>query len=248
MARKLAGTVTPSSDASIVEIGPGTGALTEFLLQSYPDLVAFEVDQRAVDYLREQFPDLDVRHEDVLEVDWQGISREKGGPLFVIGNLPYNITSPILFSLTDAMPAVEGFVVMMQLEVAERIVAVPGNKRYGILSVMMQLAGEPELLFKVPPQVFVPPPNVTSAVLQVTARPHEALADASVTLDQVRTVVRTAFNQRRKMLRNSLGSITSSRGRAVPEKWERARAERLSPEEFVRLTEHLFQPHRESEQ
>jgi 16S rRNA (adenine1518-N6/adenine1519-N6)-dimethyltransferase len=241
MARKIVAAASPSPEATVVEIGPGTGALTELLLDPYPDLIAVEIDQRAVEYLRERFPELDVREENVLEIDWEMLSRQVGGPLYVIGNLPYNITSPILFSLTAGMPAVERCLVMMQLEVAERIVAGPGNKRYGILSVMMQLAGDPELLFKVPPQVFVPPPNVTSAVLELTARPHPALTEASVNLEAVRRVVRTAFNQRRKMLRNSLGSITSARGREVPEDWERKRAERLSPAEFVQLTEHLYQ-------
>lgn len=240
MARKIVETASPSPDASVVEIGPGTGALTELLLEVYPELVALEIDERAVEYLRTHFPGLDVREADVLGMDWEALSRERESPLFVIGNLPYNITSPILFSLTGGMPAVEGCLVMMQLEVAERIVAVPGSKRYGILSVMLQLAGEPELLFKVPRQVFVPQPNVTSAVLGLTAQPHPAFTEASVSLEHVRQVVRTAFNQRRKMLRNSLDSITSSTGRDVPARWERKRAERLSPSDFVQLTEHLF--------
>ncbi len=240
MARKIARTASPSEGATVVEVGPGTGALTGLLLEEYPELVALEIDQRAVEHLRNRFPGLDVRESDVLGVDWQELSDETGGPLYVIGNLPYNITSPILFSLAAGMPVVEACLVMMQLEVAERIVASPGSKQYGILSVMMQLAGEPRLLFKVPPQVFVPQPNVTSAVVELEARPHAALAEASVDLEQIRRVVRTAFNQRRKMLRNSLESIASTAGGDIPERWERKRAERLSPGEFVALAERLF--------
>lgn len=239
MARKIRDAVHRPEDGRVVEIGPGTGKLTELLLEEYPDLVAYEVDERAVDYLRDEWPELDVRLRDVLEVDWAALGEEEGGPLSVVGNLPYQITSPILFTLIESMPPVAEALLMMQEEVAERITADPGGKIYGVTSVLVQLAARAELLFRVPPQVFVPPPSVTSAVVRLEARPHPALRDGGVSFDEVREVVRTAFNQRRKMLRNSLESIVARTGRTVPERWERARAEKLGPEEFVVLTEHL---------
>lgn len=270
MARKIRDAVRVPDGGRLVEIGPGTGKLTELLLETYPDLVAVEVDERAVAYLREEFPELDVREADVLELDWSAIAEEAAGragtetgnageegkvagrdaaehagtpgavPLSVVGNLPYQITSPILFALIEAMPPVEEALLMMQEEVADRIAADPGGKTYGVTSVLLQLAAEVEKLFAVPPQVFVPPPKVTSAVVRLTRRPHPAMAGKTISFEDVREVVRTAFNQRRKMLRNSLEPVTERTGRTVPERWERARPEKLAPAEFAELTEQLI--------
>lgn len=269
MARKIRDAVRVPDGGRLVEIGPGTGKLTELLLETYPDLVAVEVDERAVAYLREELPELDVREADVLELNWSKIAREPVGrpeseagdagegaiaargaaenadapeavPLSVVGNLPYQITSPILFALIEAMPPVEEALLMMQEEVADRIAADPGGKTYGVTSVLLQLAAEVEKLFSVPPQVFVPPPKVTSAVVRLTRRPHPAMVGKTISFEDVREVVRTAFNQRRKMLRNSLEPVTERTGRTVPERWERARPEKLAPAEFAELTEQLI--------
>ena len=249
--RKIAASLRTSERAPVVEIGPGTGALTDVLLERYPDLTAIEVDARAVALLRERFPGLDVRHQDVLEVDWGALAREKGGPLHVIGNLPYYITSPILFSLLDAQlgqgrtacPApdagsVREAVVMMQLEVAERLVAAPRTKAYGILSVVFQLYAAPELLFRVSRNVFFPKPDVASAVVRL-AFGETDVQTSDVEAGLLREVVRAAFNQRRKTLRNSLSRWTKDAGLALPPGWERRRAEELTPDEFVELTRYL---------
>lgn len=222
----------------MVEIGPGVGALTGVLLERYPNLIALEVDERAVTLLREQFPSLDVRHQDVLEVDWAALAAERGGRLHVIGNLPYYITSPILFALLEARPDVREAVVMMQLEVAERLVAVPRTKAYGILSVLFQLYATPELLFRVSRNVFFPKPDVTSAVVRL-AFDAEAPPVSGDEAERLRAVVRAAFNQRRKTLRNSLRRWTRDQGLALPPGWDRRRAEELAPGEFIELTRYL---------
>jgi 16S rRNA (adenine1518-N6/adenine1519-N6)-dimethyltransferase len=222
-------------DAHVVEIGPGLGALTGQLAGRFAAFTGLEVDQRMVDYLRTEYPYLDVRHQDVLDADWKGLVVEKGGPLHVIGNLPYYITSQILFSLIAGREHVREAVVMMQLEVAERLVAEPRTKEYGILSVQTQLHSRPEILFRVSPNVFFPRPDVTSAVVRLTFdRPPLGVDD-----EDLRTVIRAAFNQRRKTLRNSLGAVGSNMPGQIPEPWDKARAEELSPADFVTLTRRL---------
>jgi 16S rRNA (adenine1518-N6/adenine1519-N6)-dimethyltransferase len=236
-ARKIAHALAAPPAAPVVEIGPGTGSMTGFLLERHPDLTAIELDDRAVAVLQEKFPALDVRRQDVLSVDWAALARERGGPLWVAGNLPYYITSPILFSLLDARDHLRQAVLMMQLEVAERLVAVPRTKAYGILSVQTQLLCRPELLFRVSPDVFFPKPEVTSAVVRLNFGEEDRLAD--VLPEQMKEVVRAAFNQRRKTLHNSLAAWTRQRGIPLPDKWATRRAEELAPEEFVALTRHL---------
>ena len=234
--RKIAASVGAPEGAAVVEIGPGTGALTEELLRHHPDLTAVEVDERAIEHLRALLPALDVRLGDVLETDWAALAEERGEKLWVVGNLPYYITSPILFSLLDARQHVRRAVVMMQKEVAERLVAVPSTKAYGILSVQTQLLARPSLLFEVSRHVFYPVPNVTSAVVALDFDAPEPDVD----VERLRRTVRTAFNQRRKTLRNSLKPITSSTGHDVPEEIAGRRPEALAPEEFIGLTRAIF--------
>jgi len=233
--RKIVDAVRATPEDVVVEIGPGTGALTEELVRRFSRLTVIEVDERAVKLLRERFPDLDIRHQDILEVNWRALAAEKGGALYVVGNLPYYITSPILFRLFEARQVLKEAVLMMQLEVAQRLVALPGTKQYGILSVITQLVAEPELLFKVSPNVFYPKPDVWSAVVRL--RFKNVL---EVPLDKLKKVVRTAFNQRRKTLRNSLKPIVQETGRPVPESLAGKRAEALHPEEFVALTRYFY--------
>jgi len=235
IARKIVDAVPAPPDARVVEIGPGTGALTGLLSRKYPDLIAIDVDERAIGLLREQIPGVDVRHADVLEIDWQAIAaeREDEGLLHVVGNLPYYITSQILFSLLDAREVITSAVVMMQLEVAERIVAPSGSRTYGILSVILQHYAEIALLFRVSPNVFYPRPDVTSAVVRIDFMREEA---RPVPFDLFREVVRTAVNQRRKTLRNSLSELMVRHGTELPDRWSGRRAEELSPDDFVELT------------
>jgi 16S rRNA (adenine1518-N6/adenine1519-N6)-dimethyltransferase len=238
MADKIARTLTVSADAPVVEVGAGTGALTEALLDRYERLVAIEIDERAVAVLHDAYPDLDVRQEDVRDTDWAALADAMGGPLAVISNTPYYLTTEILFALVAARAHVTEAVLTMQHAVAKRLVAEPRTKAYGVLSVITQLYGAPELCFKVPPQVFSPQPDVSSAVVRLQfGPPSEALA--GVDDDWLRTVVRTAFNQRRKMLRNSLSTWAKEQDVTLPNDWGRRRAEALRPEDFVTLARYL---------
>jgi 16S rRNA (adenine1518-N6/adenine1519-N6)-dimethyltransferase len=241
--RKIVSALQALPDDHVVEIGPGIGALTDVLVEQYATFTAIELDQRAVAFLLEKHPDLDVRREDVLDVDWAALVKGKGGPLHVIGNLPYYITSQILFTLLDARPHIREAVVMMQLEVAERLVAQPRTKEYGILSVAVQLHTRPELLFRVSPNVFYPKPDVTSAVIRLTFTKENG--DEVVDSAFLRLVVREAFSQRRKTLRNTLSRWTKDRGIDLPNGWDRSRAEELSPQDFVALAAYLGQHERE---
>lgn len=235
--RSIAEAVGAPPGAPVVEIGPGTGALTGALLTAHPGLTALEVDPRAIAHLREALPALDVRHADVLEADWAALAAEKGGPLYVAGNLPYYITSPILFGLLDARTHLARAVVMIQKEVAERIVAAPGTKAYGVLSVQLQLFARPRLLFPVSRHVFRPKPDVESAVV---ALDFAGVPAPDVDSAALRALVRTAFGQRRKMLRNTLGAVAEAAGRPLPERYAAQRPEALAPSDFVALARALY--------
>jgi 16S rRNA (adenine1518-N6/adenine1519-N6)-dimethyltransferase len=178
-----------------------------------------------------------VRTEDVRDTDWAALAEETGEPLWVLSNTPYYLTSPLLFSLLEQRQHVAEAVLTMQREVAERIVAAPRTKSYGILSVLLQLFAAPELLFTVPQQVFSPQPDVTSAVVRLQFNAGGEPED--LRFDDVRRYVRAAFNQRRKMLRNSLSAWTKEQGVGFPNDWGRKRAEALTPQEFATLARHL---------
>lgn len=240
----------------VVEVGPGTGALTLPLLDAFPSMTALEIDQRAVQHLRALRPRADIRHCDVRDVDWlrehfggeDAAAAAQRAPLTIVGNLPYNIVSQVLFSCFAAATAttcrgggggrVRHALFMMQYEVAQRIVSPPRCKHYGILSVMAQLCCTPRILFRVPPTVFRPRPDVTSAMVRFDFRSSDELERVYAALggtdrDAVRRVVRSAFQQRRKTLRNALAR------RDLPERWASRRAEELTPQEFVELTRFL---------
>jgi len=236
MAEKIVRTLEAPADAHVVEIGAGTGVLTERLTEQYECVTALEIDERAVEVLRKRLPGGDVREEDVQDTDWTALVDEKGGPLYVISNTPYHLTSAILFALLEQRAHVADAVLTMQREVAERLVAEPSTKAYGILSVLVQLFAEPDLRFTVPPQVFAPQPDVTSAVVRLRFDPQ---TEPDVSFGDVRRYVRAAFNQRRKMLRNSLSAWTKEQGVEFPNDWGRKRAEALTPQEFATLARHL---------
>lgn len=227
----------------VVELGPGLGALTRLLLREYPEMIAVEIDGRAVELLRERY-DLTVIHSDVLEIDYSKLhelrsgGRDADNRLSVIGNLPYYITSQILFTLADHHAAVRRAVVTMQWEVAQRLVAKPRTKDYGILSVVFQLYTKPRIAFKIPPTAFYPQPKVTSALVVIdfpVSRPK-----FPVNTRKLRTVLTTAFRQRRKMMRQSLKGILQ--GKQLPEEWATRRPEELMPQEFLSLTSFIFGP------
>lgn len=234
VARRIAETLT---SGRTIEIGPGMGVLTQFLLKN-PDiqLTAIEIDRESVAYLKEWYPELDLIEGDFLKIDLNKMIPE--GEFNVIGNYPYNISSQIFFKVLeykDRIPVCSG---MIQKEVAERIASKPGKKAYGILSVLLQAYYDIEYLFTVDEHVFNPPPKVKSAVIRMTRNKRRRLeCDEAL----FKTVVKTAFNQRRKQMRNSLRSLVESQKSKV-ESSERLewfltrRPEQLSVEEFIELT------------
>lgn len=233
--RKIAAEVAGAEH--LVEVGPGTGALTKELLREHPDLTVVEVDSEAIVVLREKFPSLRILEQDVLSIDWLHVSKDRGGVLTVIGNLPYYITSPILLTLLEARDALQRAVVMVQKEVGDRIVASHGSKTYGTLSVYFQTFAQVERLFDVSRHCFTPAPNVESTVLSID---FNARAPEGVALSSLQRVVRMAFGQRRKMLRNSLAPLESETGRLIPDAVQTRRPEALSPREFIDLTRNFF--------
>lgn len=205
-----------TSNDWVLEIGPGTGALTQYLWPRYPRLELVEVDAEAVAVLNERFEGVVIHQQDILKVnlpelipsqiDVNGADSERevdDARNFVIGNLPYYITSPILFRLLEQRVRLTGALLMMQKEVAQRLVAVPRTKDYGILSVQTQLMSTPKYLFDVKPGSFSPPPKVSSAMVYV----HFDKPSLQCTDKMLKSVVRTAFNQRRKKLSNALKSM-----------------------------------------
>ncbi|KAG7336937.1 dimethyladenosine transferase [Nitzschia inconspicua] len=198
---------------SIVELGPGAGALTDRLVTNYGTdvLQCIEVDPRSVEILGERYPSLLVHHADVLQVNYPAMAEQEGQPLVIIGNLPYYITSQILFALADASHygAVDCATVTMQWEVAQRMVAPTCCKDYGILSVVFQTYADVRCHFKIPPTVFYPQPKVDSALIGLHFLGPSKLRQrlAGVRPQDFRNVVTTAFRQRRKTVRNSLKKI-----------------------------------------
>jgi len=239
IAAKIVREFAPGPGDLVVEIGPGEGALTGLLAASPAHVVAIELDHRAVERLRADPGErIEVIEADLLTFDLERLAAErKVERLRVIGNIPYYITSPILFHLIDARHAISDAMLMMQKEVAVRLVAPPRTKEYGILAVMAQTYTRVRRLFDVGPRAFHPSPRVTSSVVRFVFADIEAIAG----IESVhRAIVRAAFSQRRKTLRNSLRSLIpdeSERARILIQATVRdsARAEELSPEDFVRL-------------
>lgn len=230
---KIADAVPATPGDRVIEIGPGTGALTEALLERFDDLLAVELDERAIALLNEKFDGLTIHHENVLDVDWKQLSIGKEHT-HVVGNLPYYITSQILFALLEQRSEMADAILMMQKEVAERLVAEIRTKDYGILSVQTQLMSRPEILFPVSRHCFKPQPNVESAMVKLTFDKEELRC----TDQHLKTVVRTAFNQRRKKLSNALKPIIPKKELPVGFDFDK-RAEAWQPSEYEKLTAHF---------
>jgi 16S rRNA (adenine1518-N6/adenine1519-N6)-dimethyltransferase len=199
--------IAPRPGERLVEIGPGLGAMTGPLRERCDALTVIELDRDLAARLRRR-GDLDVVEADVLTVDFGALADRLGGPIRVVGNLPYNISSPILFHLVAAAPRIVDQTFMLQKEVVDRMVAEPGRKDFGRLSVMLQWRYEMEHLFDVPPEAFDPPPRVDSAIVAMRPRAAPA-AIAQALLGEIVTV---AFSQRRKLLRHTLGRWLEARG------------------------------------
>jgi 16S rRNA (adenine1518-N6/adenine1519-N6)-dimethyltransferase len=205
--RRIVAAVAPRAGEPLVEIGPGEGALTFPLLDTGATLTVIELDRDLAARLRAlAHPRLRVIESDVLDVDFAALAMELGGtPLRLVGNLPYNVSSPILFHALGAAAHVRDMHFMLQKEVVDRMAAPPGGKDYGRLSVMLQAYCEVSPLFDVPPGAFRPPPKVDSAVVRLVPKPTGAIGiDAP---DTFARVVKAAFAQRRKTLRNTLSGV-----------------------------------------
>ena len=238
IAAKIADTLRYESYDSILEIGPGMGVLTKYLLKKDVDVHVIEIDTESVEYLEEHYPALEnkIHEKDFLKYD---VSEIFGKNQFgIIGNFPYNISTQIVFKMLELREFIPEFAGMFQKEVAQRICEKEGSKAYGILSVLVQAFYEAEYVFTVPPSVFNPPPKVDSGVLRLTRK-----EDFSLPCDEKLffRVVKTAFQQRRKTLRNSL-KIFQLPDDLREESIFGSRPEQLSTAQFIELTQKI-EPH-----
>jgi 16S rRNA (adenine1518-N6/adenine1519-N6)-dimethyltransferase len=228
--------IAPHAGQAMVEIGPGLGALTRPLLERAGALTVIELDRDLAARLRRR-GGLTVIEADALAVDFGEIARERGAPLRIVGNLPYNISTPILFHLLEHARHVEDQHFMLQKEVVDRMAAAPGGKDYGRLSVMLQWRYHIESLIPVPPQAFDPPPRVVSAVVRMLPWPEPAAVDRAL-LGEIVTV---AFSQRRKLLRHTLGRWLDERRFAGAFEVQR-RAEEVPVGQYVALALEMKRP------
>lgn len=231
--------VAPARDDCVVEIGPGLGALTDPLLQRLDHLHVVEIDRDIIARLRPRYTPqrLTIHQGDALDFDFLSLVTEAGKPLHVVGNLPYNISTPLLFHLAGFAECVYDMHFMLQKEVVERLVAEPGSSDFGRLSVMLQYRFVIDWLLDVPPECFTPAPKVDSAVVRLIPRPPDELSAK----DEARfaAVVSAAFAQRRKMLRNNLKGILDDDGFAALGIAPTARAEELSVADYIRIANSL---------
>ena len=235
IAKKIADTLSLKGYDTVLEIGPGMGVLTKYLLQKKIKTFVVEIDTESVEYLKTHYLNLsnNIISEDFLKLNLSSYFNDE--PIAIIGNFPYNISSQIVFKTLENKHKIPEFAGMFQKEVAERICEKPGSKTYGILSVLTQVFYDTEYLFTVPPSVFNPPPKVDSGVLRLTRKePFTLNVDEKLFFN----VVKTAFNQRRKTLRNSLKTFNLSdklREDAIFAK----RPEQLSVQAFIELTQKI---------
>ena len=233
IARRIVESLSPTSH-HVLEIGPGMGVLTKYLIdRPDTDFHVVEIDRESVAWLHDHYPTLSVIEGDFLKLDLDTLFHDRYA---IIGNFPYNISSQILFKVLDEKETVVEVVGMFQKEVAERVCAKPGNKQYGILSVLLQAYYDAEYLFTVQEHEFTPPPQVKSAVIRLTRN-----FDKRLHCDEkaFRTVVKTAFNYRRKTLRNALQSLPFDKAFVETEPLFTKRAEQLSLQDYEYLTEKL---------
>ena len=234
---KIVDTIKPSENDVILEIGPGTGALTRLISGKTKKLIAVEIDTRVANELNEEFPEVDLIRGDFLNIDLEKIFIEHDKKLRVVGNIPYNLTSSIIFKLIKHNKFIEDSVLMVQFEVAKRMTANSGSKDYGILTVLLNYFTKTELCFRISPNVFFPKPKVSSALVRINFRQIEEPEEIQLLLIKV---VKAAFSKRRKTLKNSLGdsifgdinfnNIDIDLGR---------RAETLNVDEFLSLTNYI---------
>lgn len=221
--------IDPRPGEALVEIGPGLGAMTDPLVERCERLTVIELDRDLAARLRKR-AELEVIESDVLQVDFAALAAARGQRLRIVGNLPYNISTPILFHLLDAVEHVVDQHFMLQKEVVDRMAAAPGSKDFGRLSVMLQWRYDVESVLDVPPEAFDPPPRVDSAVVRMTPLAQPAAIDAK----RLSELVTVAFSQRRKLLRHTLGRWIEQQGIETGFDLQR-RAEEVPVAEFVAL-------------
>ncbi len=232
---KIVTEIFPKSEENIIEIGPGKGALTGKLLEKVKSISAIEIDKRVREELSEKFPQLKLISGDFLELDLKNLYSLKNKKLRVVGNIPYNITSPILFKLIENNNLVNDSVLMVQYEVSKRIKGTKGTKDYGILSVLLNFFADVKFCFKVSPSSFYPKPNVDSAVIHLFFKEIEITDEMKSYLIKV---VKASFGNRRKTLKNSLSNsifMDIDFGNSGVDLTKRA--EQLDIEDFLKLAE-----------
>lgn len=232
-ARKIADTLTLDGYGHVLEIGPGMGVLTKYLLDKPVNVHVIEIDTESVAYLGKHYPALEVIEGDFLKYNVRTLFN--GEPFAIIGNFPYNISSQIVFKTLEWRDRIPEFAGMFQKEVAERICEKPGSKTYGILSVLVQAFYHAEYLFTVSEHVFTPPPKVKSGVLRLRRREDFVLPCSEKLFFNI---VKTSFNQRRKTLRNSLRGLNLSES-LREEPIFAQRPEQLGVEEFISLAQKI---------
>ena len=229
--------IAPTSTDHLLEIGPGQGALTEQLAESGATVDCVELDRDLVEHLRHQYRDYDnvhIHQHDILKFDLNDLELSDKR-VRIIGNLPYNISTAVLFHLVKYHEKIEDMSFMLQLEVVERMSASVGDKDYGRLSLMLQYFCQAQKLFDVSPQAFTPQPKVNSAIVRLT--PHKALPITVKDTDCLKVVVRTAFNQRRKTLKNSLKTLISDSELSDLEIDMTLRPEKLTLTDYVKISD-----------
>ena len=231
IAKNIVDALSLENYSKVLEVGPGMGVLTKYLLDKKAEIFVAEIDRESIDYLKNHYPKLEDQHftGDFLKINISDVFKDQ---VAVIGNFPYNISSQILFKIIDYYDDVPEMVGMFQKEVAERTAAVPRTKDYGILSVLVQALYDVKYLFTVHENVFNPPPKVKSGVIKLTRNPKEGLAGNEVLFKKI---VKAGFNQRRKKLSNSLKVLE------IPEALQNhpfleKRAEELSVQDFISFT------------
>ena len=233
IAKEIADTVDTCPSLPILEVGPGMGVLTQFLIQKGREVKVVELDFESVAFLKENYPQLkdNIIENDFLKMDLETLFNNS--PFVLTGNYPYNISSQIFFKMLDYKNLIPCCTGMIQKEVAERIAASPGSKTYGILSVLIQAWYKVEYLFTVHEHVFNPPPKVKSAVIRMT---RNETIDLGCNEKLFKQIVKTTFNQRRKTLRNSISSILEKDNPLSADPIFNKRPEQLSVEQFIELT------------
>lgn len=233
--RKIISEIDPKENDLIIEIGPGQGAITNLLLESKANLTAVEIDKRVIEDLQNRYTNLNLIQSDFLKLDLNKFINSPQQKLRIVGNIPYNITSPILFKLFENNLIIQDAVFMVQYEVAKRMTAQMGSKDYGILSTLLEYFGNTKLAFKVSPNVFYPKPNVDSAVVHIYFNDKR---DNSNFNTMFKSIVKSSFGNRRKTLKNSLSNgifaDVNFSGCGIDLS---LRAEQLKVDDFIKLAE-----------